>query len=532
MLKTLLKADLQSFFAKRTTKRKIKLPRWLEYLLIGILLAASFYGVFYIMAMSFVEQGFSWLFFSNLGIVLTAFGLIEFCVIGASKLYDSKYNDVILAMPVKPVTILNSRLLSMYLFEYVSSLCMTVSALIAYFQFGVFSVGVIFRTLLVALFLPILPMILGILLGLVIKKLTRKVKYPNLIKTVLTVGFVVVYYYFSFSSSSLMEDLLYRSSEMADSLSTVAYLVWIGKGITEGRWLYILYIAAVNAVIGVLAYVIIERTFLKTLTAGEGGYKKEYVEKSLTAHGLYTTLLYREFKHIGSVFIYLINTVFGIIMMAMACLGVLFYKRNIMDLVAEMHIDPAVAMHFICAFVLVGISFCLATHMVSSVSISIEGRNLETLKALPIDSLTIINSKLLFHYLLAGPLVLISTIAFIAVYRPGLLDSIIVILFPQCFLVFTDITGLWYNMRHPRLDWGNEAEVVKRGFSVFLSMVTGMLLSFGIPFIYFYIVFIKEHQFIGFSEYAFIWSVVLLIVTCLEYDLMIRKGTGILDNLG
>ena len=54
MLKTLLKADLQSFFAKRTTKRKIKLPRWLEYLLIGILLAASFYGVFYIMAMSFV----------------------------------------------------------------------------------------------------------------------------------------------------------------------------------------------------------------------------------------------------------------------------------------------------------------------------------------------------------------------------------------------------------------------------------------------------------------------------------------------
>ena len=157
---------------------------------------------------------------------------------------------------------------------------------------------------------------------------------------------------------------------------------------------------------------------------------------------------------------------------------------------------------------------------------------METLKALPIDSLTIINSKLLFHYLLAGPLVLISTIAFVIIYRPPVLDSIVVILFPQCFLVFTDITGLWYNMKHPRLDWGNEAEVVKRGFSTFLSMMTGMLVAFGVPFIYFYIVFIKEYQFIGFSEYSFIWAVVLLVAACLEYALMIRKGTRILDNLG
>ncbi len=532
MLKILLKTDLQSFFAKRTAKRKLNLPRWLEYLLIGILLAASFYGVFYIMAMSFVEQGYSWLFFSNLGIVLMAFGLFEFCITGASKLYDSKYNDVILAMPVSPKTVLNSRLLSLYLFEYVSSLCMIIPALIAYFQFGIFSVGVILMTLFVALFLPVIPMFLGILLGLLIKKISRKVKYPNLVKTVLTIVFLVVYYYFSFSGGSMMEDLIFRSSELADSLSTVAYLVWIGKGVQEARWSYILYVALLNIAVAVVAYVLIERSFLKTLTEGEGGFKKKYVEKGLKNHGIYGALLMREFKHIGSVYIYLINTVIGVIMLMIACLGVLFYRRNIMDLISEMHIDQAMGMHFLCALVLSGISFCLATYMVSGVSISIEGRNMETLRALPIDSLTIINSKLMFHYILAGPLVLISTIVFVLVYQPPLLDSIVVILFPQCFLAFTDITGLWYNMRHPRLDWGNEAEVVKRGLAVFLTMGTGMLLAFGIPFIYFYIVFIREYQFIGFSEYIFIWAAVLLIFTCLEYAQMIRKGTRILDNLG
>ena len=109
---------------------------------------------------------------------------------------------------------------------------------------------------------------------------------------------------------------------------------------------------------------------------------------------------------------------------------------------------------------------------------------MEAIKTFPLETHDILNSKLLFHYLLMAPAALLFSIAVILRGKPGLSLSVSVFLLPQLFLRFTDCLGLWLNLRHNRLDWATEAEVVKRGLAVFLVMFIGMAVISGFAGLY------------------------------------------------
>jgi ABC-2 type transport system permease protein len=161
-----------------------------------------------------------------------------------------------------------------------------------------------------------------------------------------------------------------------------------------------------------------------------------------------------------------------------------------------------------------------STYMISSCSISIEGKNIDALKSLPLESQTVLESKLLFHYIFPGIIMLVGSVLTGILFKVKPLSFVSLILIPQLYLVVTDMMGLYFNLLFPKMDWANEEAVVKRGISVLLSMLTGMALI-GLA-VGAYFLFLDEYLVL--EVYLLVVAGVLLLLAVGLYFLLMTNG--------
>ena len=108
MYKILFKTDIKSIFRR---KKKSKMPSWMSYLLIGDFCCASFYMMYYEMAVVMAPLFYGDMYFTMIG--STIFSLLFFTdvTLAQNQLFESKYNDMLLSMPITADDILISRIL-------------------------------------------------------------------------------------------------------------------------------------------------------------------------------------------------------------------------------------------------------------------------------------------------------------------------------------------------------------------------------------------------------------------------------------
>ena len=112
----------------------------------------------------------------------------------------------------------------------------------------------------------------------------------------------------------------------------------------------------------------------------------------------------------------------------------------------------------------------------SYASVSLEGRQWWMIKALPLRTRDVINSKLLMCYVLYAPFYIISVILLLVALKPDFLGACFLIAFPIVTIVFSSVFGLAVNLRFPVFDWDNEAVVVKQSTAALIGGMGGFLI--------------------------------------------------------
>jgi ABC-2 type transport system permease protein len=112
-------------------------------------------------------------------------------------------------------------------------------------------------------------------------------------------------------------------------------------------------------------------------------------------------------------------------------------------------------------------------------SISMEGKSIWIIKSLPVSARDWLTSKLMVSLVMAVPCILISSTMIVIGLKPTVFNALWIYLIPLSYAVAFGIFGLWLNIRMPRLDWKNEAEVVKQGGATMVSIFAGMGAGFG-----------------------------------------------------
>ncbi|MDY5016104.1 MAG: hypothetical protein SO063_08595, partial [Eubacteriales bacterium] len=128
------------------------------------------------------------------------------------------------------------------------------------------------------------------------------------------------------------------------------------------------------------------------------------------------------------------------------------------------------------ALVIAAASFLAVMTLLTAPSISLEGRRLWILRSLPVESSTILLSKVAANLVVGLPPLALLSAAAIFVLPMDAPMAFLVFLLPQLFQIFAAVFGLCANLWMPRFDWVNETVVVKQSGSVLLAMFGGMAL--------------------------------------------------------
>ncbi len=493
MLKALIKTRIASFFAgfgydkKTGKKRKVGTMLLLAFLYVYVV------GVFLLLfGMVFAALGSTvlqdaenaWLYFTAAGIAALLVSLFGSLFATVSQLYEAKDNDLLLSMPVPPRTILLSRLLFLLLTNVALQALVLLPALAMYLFWsnlvGVFSVWSLLALLSCFVTLPLLSLALSCLFGWLVALLMRRVRKKSLVQTLFSLLFIGLYFYFYFGmmqSLESMEDIALLLPGLANGIKTYLYPFYLlGVGCTESLWMTPLFLLA-SIVLAALCFYLLEKSFIRVVTAKTALKKAEYREKAVKLASVRCALAKKDLSYLFHSSIYLLNSALGVLFVLAAAVALVVGKDAILAYFDVQSLPFALGSDGLALVFSLVFCFLLSMVMITAPSISLEAKTFWILRASPLKAEDILFAKVYASRVLTMPAALLASLSVIIVAAPSWYTALAVLLLPQAFALTGETLGMILGALFPRFSWINEAEAVKQGVAVLLSMLGMMAAS-------------------------------------------------------
>lgn len=393
-------------------------------------------------------------------------------------LFGQRDYDLLLSLPVPTSTLVLSRMLILYGSELFFTAFLLVPAGVVYAMRC--APGAMFygSLVLMLLLIPAIPIIISAVLGLVIARFSVSFRHKNLVSIILAFGVTIPIIMFSFDTKGITS-LVENFGNIAQAVSESIYRMyppsrWFAGAVTQGSFGSLLLFAAVSIGAIALFTLVLSRTY-RGLNEWITGVKtqRSFRLGKVRRSGQFKALFQKEWRRYTSSVLYVVNTAMGVILMTFACGAILFSGAQQVAVILEMPELGAVAQTF-APFLL-----CILVAMTSttSSSISLEGKHLWQLKVLPIDARAAFSAKIAVNLALTLPAIALNATLLIITLKPDFSLALLYYLMPAVCAVFTAQTGLIANLIWPKLDWSNEAQVIKQGMPVMVSIFGGMAIT-------------------------------------------------------
>ena len=118
---------------------------------------------------------------------------------------------------------------------------------------------------------------------------------------------------------------------------------------------------------------------------------------------------------------------------------------------------------------------------------SLEGKNYWIVQSLPISKKTLYQGKMLFNMYLTVPFTLFATITFSISFKVPFISTVLFMLLGLALCGFSTAWGCLCGVKHMRLDWENEVEVIKQGSAVAIYLFPNMFVTMGLVVLVIYL---------------------------------------------
>ena len=528
MLGVLLKKQVAEvfrsyFYNRKTGKARSKGGVVMMFVLFGLLLFGILGGTFTFLSLGLcaglVSVGMGWLYYvlmSGIAVTLGAFGSVFNTYSG---LYLPKDNDLLLSMPIPVRTIITSRLLNVYLLGALYSGVVMLPALIVRWAVAGATAANVVGGIVLFLIISILVLILSCLLGLVVARVSLKLKNKSFITVLIALAFIGVYYLVYFRAQSLIRDIVENAVAYGTNIKSSAYVLYMFGSIGEGDLAATAVFAAATAALLALTVFILSRSFLKLATSSGSSKKVRYVERRAKERSAFRALLSKEFARLASSPNYMLNCALGVIVLPALGVFMLIKGAEICELLKSIS-DAS------------GVIFCAALMLAASMiataipSVSLEGKSLWIPQSLPVDPKTVLKAKTAVQLILTElPMLFASVCAAIAV-QSSVAEKVMVAVLPLVFGVFTSLFDMFLGVRSPMLVWTSEIIPIKQSGAALVAVFGcwGLVLLFGAAYI-------LIGGVIGAAAYLAIWTVIYAVADVLLYRWICTKGATAFSKL-
>lgn len=437
-----------------------------------LFLCSAFFGMSLLLGRLF-EVGLSWLYYALTGVVSIALGTFGSVFSTYSTLYMAKDNELLLSMPIPPSKILITRMSLVYGLGLLYSGVVWLPAIVYSWIFTSPSApSVIFGLLLlpvIALFVTVLTCVLGWVVALI----ASHVKKKSFLTVVLSLVFFGLYYFVCFRMSDFMETLVTNSGAVSQGMKTWGnFFYQLGRA-ADGGIVPMLLFTGITLALFALCFYVLSRSFThivtKTPTVGKSAVKATAGK----AQDVKSALFKRELKRFTASATYMLNC--GLQIAILPILTVIaVIKRDALQeiLTAFSSMIPEIT-PLLPLIVLAVVCLILAIGVISTPSISLEGKHLWILRSLPVTGREVLEAKLRLHVALnIGPAVLAvvvlgwcvaidwQTIVFMAV-------------FVWMYVWLTGEIGLILGLKRPNFNWTMETMPIKQSMNVMFSWLIG-----------------------------------------------------------
>lgn len=380
--------------------------------------------------------------------------------------------DMVMSWPVTVRAVAASRVASMLLYNLVYGALLLVPAGVVYAIYAHPPLWYYPVLLLVSLLLPVLPTLVGALLGTAITVATARMKKSSVLATVgqfvLMIVLVGGIMWVNMGMANLGEKAVAISGGVA---SIYPPAVWAQRAACgEGMPLLYLVLASVAAAAAMI--LLLSASFTKIHTRlSDRPHGSRFAMRRQSRSSRVRALYRREWRRYMASSLYVTNTAFGYVMMLAAGAACCFIQNA-----AFREAIAAPELQSVLAAIPLALGMTAAMSATTPSSISIEGKQFWIVRTLPVPARELFLSKILVSLTLAVPAILISsTLVGIGLKLTGT-AWIWLYVTPLACAVFSAVFGLSVNLRFARLDWQNEAEVVKQGVSVAIAVFGSMVL--------------------------------------------------------
>ena len=477
MFGLLLKKQLTEFFKncfynRKTGKKKSAAGAVFSVLLFFFLMAGLVGGSLGAAALpmcaALVPPGYGWLYCALFASLALFFGVLCSVPGTYASLYLARDNDLLLAMPIPPGTLLASRLCGVYLLGlFYSAVVMLPAVLVRQVLFG-FDAASLFGGLFLLFLISLAVLFLTCALGYAVAKCSGKLKNKSFATVALSLLFLALYYFGYFKVQIYIRTLIANVETYGARLRARAAALWFVGMIGEGDFLYGLALFAALALALVCVFALMRRSFTR-LAASGGEIKKiksgavRFVRRTPQA-----ALLRKEFARFAASANYMLNCGLGVVMLIAAGVALLLYGGTLLEALDGVFSRGGSAV-LLCG-VVCGV---LSTVEPATPSVSLEGDRLWILRSMPLTPLQILTAKLKLQLCLSVPAALFCALCALIALRATPAVGILILLQILVFSVLAAQVDLFFGLKMPVLHFTNEIVPIKQGLGVLFALLFG-----------------------------------------------------------
>ncbi len=419
-----------------------------------------------------------------------------------SKYYFSNDLNILIPLPLKARDIISAKFVTMMVHEYLTSLPIVLPFIITYGVKGNEDLIYWLYSLILLLFIPVIPLSLASIIIMAFMKFTNIKGKKDLLRIIGYFVMIVLLIAFQLKIQSITEKALVNEEDFLYKLVTDSSLLVkrLGLAFPPSMWaalslnnymkltglFYTMLFVGTSLLVFAIMVVLSERVFLAGLignlevhtSSGSGKVKASAFSRS---YPVYLTVALKEIKLLLRTPIYLFNSVGGVVI-----LPIIFILSIFMEEAAPVEQLSLLIGQYSDIINLIGIGYVTALGIINCVgctTFSREGKNLWLHRTMPIEIRAQIFGRILSSLFvqLIGIVVLLVCLAYMGLINIksvlwitvlGLLGSI----------VMTEL-GMIIDIYRPLLDWDNPQKPMKQNLNVLISMALGSLYIFLIGFL-------------------------------------------------
>lgn len=473
---------------------------------------------------------------------LVAFVIFFFGVFYVMNIfYFSKDIDYLLPLPVKPETIIASKFVVTLLYEYFIEGIVLVPCTLIYGISSSTNPLFYVYSIILMIFLPVLPLCIALLLSILIMPLINLSKNKDLFKIV--GGMLALVFAFGFNIVANMGAR--NAGHMSNSLKNLSNSV--GSIFPGGKiaaaalincssfygFLQLVIFVLINILSFVIILVLSNALYFKGVVGlSESGSKRKTMNeaelsKAVSRKSVVMSYTIKELKLLFRTPAYFINCVITVLIWPLVIIMPMFFsshqnngpsKDQLISLFASSSNYPIV----IAAAAAFGV-FMGCMNVVTCTSISREGDNFFIMKYIPVPYKQQITAKILSGVViaLAGQIILVITAA--VIMKMPVYLSIFCVIIGLAGMFFSATIGILIDIMMPKLEWDNEQKAVKQNLNVLFAVIPALIVGVVtvVP-----VVMIRPNFIVTFMVILVVYAIIDFVV----YKAVCEKGTDILRD--